>query len=201
MHSSLADDLNLVLVLSAYFGLMNSAIIDKVITYLSLGPLENIMIVLELEDQNVGVSRQHRKPFGIDLFPSLGLEQSPQLVVLYINDQLSAVLVDEPGDGAHRFLGPPPDAHSIHVEVHFLGHTDDGNDRPEDQRVGVLEEHHPFDLLLLILPGLGQVVLVQQGVDVAMAVGLRLDQQLVLLQGEPGLVVQQRGHLLLLHYG
>lgn len=50
MHSSLAEDLNFVLVWSAYFGLINSAELFMSFTYLSTGLLKDGVVFLKFED-------------------------------------------------------------------------------------------------------------------------------------------------------
>lgn len=63
----------------------------------------------------------------INLLTALRLEQRPQLIILDINNQLPAILINEPRDGAHRLLRLPPNPNRIHIEVHLLRHPDDGD--------------------------------------------------------------------------
>lgn len=103
--------------------------------------------------------------------------------------------MNKSGDCTHSFSWLPRDCEAVEVKASIGGNSEHEREAAKGEGIGVLEDNDPlFSLLEPLLSGAAHM---EQGVDVAVSVGLGLNLEFACDHAEPRLVIDHSGYFFL----
>mmetsp|Transcript_124520 Transcript_124520/g.277812 ORF Transcript_124520/g.277812 Transcript_124520/m.277812 type:complete len:287 (+) Transcript_124520:555-1415(+) len=141
------------------------------------GALQSGDVAVHGKHQVVHVPWEGRVARGVGNIPIGECGAAPkhwiQLIIFDVERETRSVIAYQPRNAALCVFGSPVHSHGVHGEALLRRDTQGRTQGPEEEPVGVLEEDHP--LLTLLLEAPGQARAVEQGMDIAVVVRLRLE--------------------------